>query len=71
MAQALDAVALHPPHRAGVVMRPYGFGAVALRGQGQPFGNLVERVVPGDRHKRRGPPPFSPTRRIGRDSRAG
>ena len=33
-------------------MRPDRFGAVALRRPGQPFGHLIERVVPGYRRER-------------------
>ena len=48
MAQAVDAVALHQAHRAGVVIGPHGLRAV-LRGRAlKTFGNDVERVVPGD-----------------------
>jgi hypothetical protein len=39
--------------RPAVVMRPYRFSAVALRGARQSFGNFVESVLPGDRHKGR------------------
>ena len=53
MAQAVDAIALHPAHRPGVIIRPYRFSAVALRGKRQPFGDFVQRLFPGDRHKRR------------------
>ena len=53
VAQAVDAVALHTAHRPAVVMRPYRFGAVALCGDRQLFGDFVERVFPGDRHKGR------------------
>src|ERR1051325_1297171 len=51
MREALDAIALHEPHRAGIERRPDSFRAVALGRQRQPFGDLVERVVPGDRHE--------------------
>ncbi len=49
VAQALDPVALHQPHGAGIEERPHGFGAEFLRGAGERLGDLVERVVPRDR----------------------
>jgi hypothetical protein len=52
VAQPVDAVALHQPHRAGVVIGPHALGAVALSGAGQRLGDLVECLVPGDRPKR-------------------
>src|SRR5579883_1752662 len=56
MAQPPYAVALHEPHRAGIEMRPYALCAPALRRQRQALGDLVERVVPGDRREGRAPP---------------
>jgi hypothetical protein len=56
MAQPVDAVALHPPHRAGVVIRPDRLRAVALRRLGEALGDLVERVVPRDRGEGVAPP---------------
>src|SRR5579863_1112694 len=49
MAQTLQTVPLHQPHRARIIMWPYGLAAVALGGASQPFGDEVERVVPRDR----------------------
>ena len=49
VAQPVDAVALHQPHRAGIVIGPHGLGAIALGRTGQRLGDLVERIVPGDR----------------------
>src|SRR6516164_2009133 len=49
MAQPVDAVALHQPHRPSIVIGPNGLGAMALGGAGQCLGDLVEGVVPGDR----------------------
>ena len=46
MAKALQPIALHQTHRAGVKMRPDRFRAVVLGRSGQPFRDLVERVVP-------------------------
>src|ERR1019366_3184986 len=46
MAQALDAVALHQAHGAGVIERPNGLEAMALRGAGERFGHFVQRRVP-------------------------
>ncbi len=51
MAQALDAVALHEPHRAGVEQRPDCFGTVTLCRAHELFGNFVERGVPRQRRK--------------------
>ncbi len=48
VAQAVDAVALHEAHRAGVIVGPHAFGAVArLRGE-QPLGGAVERLRDAD-----------------------
>src|SRR6202521_2204060 len=46
VAQPLQSVALHQPHRARIVMRPDRFAAMPLSGAGQPFSDEVERVVP-------------------------
>ncbi len=51
MAQPVDAVALHDPHRAGVVIGPHRLRAVAAGGLGQPLGDLVECGVPGNRRE--------------------
>ena len=52
VAQAVDAVALHEAHGAGVEVRPDGLRAVLLRLAHERFGDLVERIVPGDRRER-------------------
>ncbi len=49
VAQPVDPVTLHHAHRAGVIVGPYRLCAVALRGAGQRFGDLVECCVPRDR----------------------
>ena len=49
VAKALDAVALHEPHGAGVVEGPHSLAAVALRGTRKPLGHLIQSVVPGKR----------------------
>src|SRR5215472_7288113 len=51
VAQPVDAVALHEPHRAGVVIGPDRLRAVPLGRAGQLFGDLAESLVPGDRHE--------------------
>ena len=61
VAQAMDAVALHIAHGAGIVIRPHRFRAVARFGAGECFGDEIERVVPGDRRELR----RSPWRRCG------
>src|SRR5690606_36122851 len=48
MAQAVDRVALHEPHGAGVEIGPDGLAAVALLGPGERLGDHVERIVPAD-----------------------
>ena len=48
MTDPVDPVALHSAHRPGVVMRPYSFGAVALRRARQLFSDFVERIIPAD-----------------------
>ena len=52
MAQPVDTVALHQPHRAGVEIGQHGLGAVTLRRKGEALGDKVERVVPADRDER-------------------
>ena len=44
--EPLDAVALHEPHRARVVVRPYRFGTIRVRGRGEALGDKIERLVP-------------------------
>ncbi len=51
VAQAMDAVALHIAHGAGIIIRPHRFRAVARLGAGEGFGDEIERVVPGDRRE--------------------
>ena len=46
--QALDAVALHEAHGAGVPVGPDRLGAVALLDAQQVRGDLVQRIVPAD-----------------------
>ena len=46
--QALDAVALHEAHRAGVPVGPDGLAPVPLLGAQEALGDLVERVLPAD-----------------------
>ena len=58
MAQPVDAVALHQPHRPGVVIGPHGLRAVALGGPGQRIGDLVERRRPKRSAQRRRALPF-------------
>ena len=48
VAQPVDAVALHQPHRAGVVVRPHRLAAVLARLGDELLGHDVERVVPRD-----------------------
>src|SRR6185437_5116968 len=48
VAQAVDAVALHQPHRPGVVVRPDRLAAVLPRLGDELLGDDVERVLPGD-----------------------
>ena len=49
VAQPVDAVALHQPHRPGIVIGPHALRAVALGGAGQALGDLVECRIPRDR----------------------
>ena len=48
VAQPVNAVAHHQPHRAGIIIGPHRFRAVALLGFQETLGNDIERVVPGD-----------------------
>ena len=52
VAQAVDAVAHHQAHRAGVEIGPHRFRAVLALGFQEFFGDEIERVVPGDRLER-------------------
>ena len=49
--EALDPVAHHQPHRAGVEVRPDAFGAEAALGVEEALGDAVERLVPADRRE--------------------
>ena len=49
VAQAVDAVAHHQAHGAGVVVGPDRLRAVAPLGLEELLGDEIERVVPGDR----------------------
>ncbi len=49
VAQPVDAVALHQPHGAGIVVRPDGLAAMALHRAGEGLGDLVQRLVPAKR----------------------
>src|SRR5438876_5817032 len=49
VAQPVDTVALHQPHRPGVVIGPHALRAVALGGTCQALGDLVECLIPRDR----------------------
>ena len=51
--QAVDAVAHHEAHRAGVEIGPDAFGAAFALGLQERLGDAVERLVPGDRDKLR------------------
>ena len=46
VAQPVDAVALHQPHRAGIVIGPDRLRAVFLLGRDELFGDEVERRLP-------------------------
>ncbi len=46
MREAVDAVAHHEPHGAGVVIRPDRLGAEFALGRIEPRGDLVQRLVP-------------------------
>ena len=52
MAQTLNAVSHHMPHRARIEVGPDGLGAVFPFGCEQCFSSYVERVVPGTRFGR-------------------
>ena len=47
--EPVDAVAHHEAHRAGIVIRPHRLRAEVALGRVEPRGDLVERLVPGDR----------------------
>ena len=47
--QALEPVAHHEAHRAGIEIGPDAFGSVLALGLEECFGDAVERFVPGDR----------------------
>ena len=51
MGQALDAVAHHQAHRAGVMIGPDAFGPERALVFEKILGDDVERVVPGDRRE--------------------
>ena len=51
VAQAVDAVALHEAHGAGVVVGPDRLAAISLRRAKKRLGDLVERLVPADRRE--------------------
>ncbi len=53
MTQALDIVALHQTHGAGIKIGPYRFSAVSLCGDCQFVRNVVQRLAPTDRSIRR------------------
>ncbi len=46
--EAMDAVPLHQPHCAGVVVRPDRLRSVPRHGLGEGLGDEVERIVPAD-----------------------
>ena len=48
VAEPVDPVALHEPHRARVVVGPHGLRAVAVGRPREGAGHLVERLVPPD-----------------------
>ncbi len=48
MRKAVDAVAHHQPHGAGIVIRPNRFSPELALGRVEPIGDLVERLVPGN-----------------------
>ncbi len=49
VAQAVDAVALHMAHGAGIVIRPDAFAAKAPFGVEERLGDALQRLVPADR----------------------
>jgi hypothetical protein len=69
MAQTVDAVALHEAHGAGVVVRPHRLATVALGRAGKRLGDLIERIVPGDRRKAAGSLGADPPQRLGQPVR--
>src|SRR5215207_4306217 len=48
MRKAIDAVAHHEPHGAGVIIRPYGFGAEFTLRLIETRGDFIERFIPGN-----------------------
>ena len=64
MAQPVDAVALHQPHRAGVVVRPHRLAAVLARLGDELLGDDVERVGPRDLGELPGPLGAGPAQRL-------
>src|SRR5205814_4326307 len=51
VAQPVNAVALHQPHRSGIVVGPHALRPVALGRTGQALGDLVEGGIPQNRSK--------------------
>ena len=49
MGEALDSVAHHETHRAGVEVRPHAFGSEFALDRQEVVGDAVERLVPTDR----------------------
>jgi hypothetical protein len=49
--KAIDAITHEKTHGAGIVVRPYGFTAVALLSSKKRLGNLVERLGPACRNE--------------------
>ncbi len=64
VAQPVDAVALHQPHRAGVVVGPHRLAAVLARLGDELLGHDVERVDPGDLGELPGPLRADPAQRL-------
>ena len=54
MAQPVDAVAHHQPHRAGIIIRPDRLGADSASMARKRLGNVVQRLVPADALERAG-----------------
>src|SRR5262249_4765719 len=69
VAQAIDAVAHHQTHGAGVVIGPDGLGPVPLLGGEEPFRREIKRVVPGDRLPLPGAPVALAAQRLGQTRR--
>ena len=51
MREALDSVAHHKTHRAGVEVRPHAFGSEFALDRQEIVSDAVERLVPTDRRK--------------------